>query len=153
MIGKIQDMVSAAIVVGSTELQQSPSTADTSSVSSYAADGSSYTVDGSGQAQNSKLGAAGSQQQNEDQNDDGKKKDEDKMTEDQVSYMTEELNELMSRINANLEFKYHKEVDTMSVKLVDKKTGKVLSEVPPEDMIKHMIKAKEWLGAFIDENA
>lgn len=41
----------------------------------------------------------------------------------------------------------------MSVKLVDKKTGKVLSEVPPEDMIKHMIKAKEWLGAFIDENA
>ena len=143
MIGKIQDMVSAAIVVGSTELQQSPSTADTSSVSSYAADGSSYTVDGSGQAQNSKLGA----------NDDGKKKDEDKMTEDQVSYMTEELNELMSRINASLEFKYHKEVDTMSVKLVDKKTGKVLSEVPPEDMIKHMIKAKEWLGAFIDENA
>ena len=75
------------------------------------------------------------------------------MDERSVSYMTQELNELMSRINCNLEFQYHKEVDTMSVKMLDKKTGEVLKEVPPEDMIKHMIKAKDWLGAFLDKNA
>ena len=75
------------------------------------------------------------------------------MDERSVSYMTQELNELMSRINCNLEFQYHKEIDTMSVKMLDKKTGEVLKEVPPEDMIKHMIKAKDWLGAFLDKNA
>ena len=150
MIGKIQDMVSAAIVLGSTEPQQN-SAADVSPAQSYGADGGSYAVDGSAKPQDKQLNAT-SGQQNPNETDEDNKKD-DKMTEDQVSYMTEELNELMSRINASLEFKYHKEVDTMSVKLVDKKTGKVLSEVPPEDMIKHMIKAKEWLGAFIDENA
>ena len=62
-----------------------------------------------------------------------------------------ELNKLMSRINCNLEFQYHKEVNTMSVKMLDKKTGDVLKEVPPEALIKHMIKAKDWLGAFLDK--
>ena len=57
----------------------------------------------------------------------------------------------MSRINCNLEFQYHKEVNTMSVKMLDKKTGDVLKEVPPEALIKHMIKAKDWLGAFLDK--
>ena len=57
----------------------------------------------------------------------------------------------MSRINCNLEFQYHKEVDMMSVKMLDKKTGDVLKEVPPESLIKHMIKAKDWLGAFLDK--
>ena len=39
----------------------------------------------------------------------------------------------------------------MSVKMLDKKTGDVLKEVPPESLIKHMIKAKDWLGAFLDK--
>ena len=68
-----------------------------------------------------------------------------------MNYITEELNKLMSRINCNLEFQYHKEVDMMSVKMLDKKTGDVLKEVPPEALIKHMIKAKDWLGAFLDK--
>ena len=75
------------------------------------------------------------------------------MDEKSVSYMTEELNELMSRINCNLSFKYHKEVNTLSVRMLDKKTNEVLKEMPPEAMIEHMIKAKDWIGAFLDKNA
>ena len=60
-------------------------------------------------------------------------------------------NIMMKNINCNLEFQYHKEVNTMSVKMLDKKTGDVLKEVPPEALIKHMIKAKDWLGAFLDK--
>ena len=67
--------------------------------------------------------------------------------------MTKELNELMGKINCDLEFQYHKEVNVMSVKMIDKNTKEVLREYPPEDMIKGMIKAKEWIGAFIDKNA
>ena len=75
------------------------------------------------------------------------------MGEQSVSLMTKELNELMSRINCNIAFQYHKEVDVMTVKMIDKKTQKVIKEMPPEDMVENMIKAKDWLGAFLDKNA
>ena len=75
------------------------------------------------------------------------------MDENSVSLMTKELNELMSKINCDLRFQYHKEVDVMSVKMVDKSTDEVIKEFPPEEMVKNMIKAKEWIGAFLDRNA
>ena len=74
------------------------------------------------------------------------------LDEETVSLMTEQLNELMDKINCNLEFKYNKEVNIMTIKMIDKKTNEVIKEVPPEEMIENMIKAKDWLGAFIDEN-
>ena len=70
-----------------------------------------------------------------------------------MSLITKELNELMDKINCNLKFEYHKEVDLMSVQMIDKETEEVLKEFPPEDMIDNMSKAKEWIGAFIDRNA
>lgn len=85
------------------------------------------------------------------QQDDKDKQDEQKLNEDQVDYITKELNKLMSKINCNLQFTYHKELNTMSVKMLDKKTHEVIKEVPPEKLIKHMIKAKDWLGAFLDK--
>ncbi|MBR1398317.1 MAG: flagellar protein FlaG [Selenomonadaceae bacterium] len=74
------------------------------------------------------------------------------LDEDTVSLMTEQLNELMDKINCNLEFKYNTEVNLMTIKMIDKKTQEVIKEVPPEEMIENMIKAKDWLGAFIDKN-
>ena len=35
----------------------------------------------------------------------------------------------------------------------DKTTKETIKEFPPEDMIKNMINAKEWIGAFLDKNA
>lgn len=74
------------------------------------------------------------------------------LDEDTVALMTDQLNELMDKINCNLEFKYNKEVNLMTIKMIDKKTQEVIKEVPPEEMIENMIKAKDWLGAFIDKN-
>ncbi|MBR2142397.1 MAG: flagellar protein FlaG [Anaerovibrio sp.] len=93
---------------------------------------------------------------------DNKKKEEDNeskhqaldsINEEFVSEMTKELNELMSKLNCDLEFKYHKEVNVMSVKMIDKKTDEVIKEYPPEEMVEGMIRAQEWLGAFLDRNA
>ncbi len=147
MIGKVQDVVASAIVVGAAE----KASADKAAVSSQKANAEVATAKASDmdavkeqvqQGENAQ-NAENQKQQNEEQ----------KMDESSVSYMTEELNDLMRRIDADLEFQYHKEVNTMSVKMLDKKTGEVLKEVPPEEMIKHMIKAKDWLGAFLDKNA
>lgn len=77
----------------------------------------------------------------------------EEFTEETVSNMTEKLNELMNKINCDLQFSYNKEVDMMSVKMMDKKTGEVIKEYPPEELIESMVKAKEWIGAFLDRVA
>ena len=78
---------------------------------------------------------------------------QDKMDEKSVDLMTKELNELMDKIDCNLAFKYNKDVDVMTVKMIDKETKEVIKEFPPEEMVKSMVKTKEWIGAFLDEHA
>ena len=73
------------------------------------------------------------------------------MSEDSVNEMTETFNELMDKINCDVEFKYNKKVNMLNVKMIDKETKEVIKEFPPEEMIENMIKAKDWLGAFIDK--
>ncbi len=148
MIGKVQDVVASAIVVGAAEKASADNTAvntkkENAEVATAKASDMAAVKEQVNQSENAQDAKNQKQQ----------KEDEQKMDESSVSYMTKELNDLMRRIDADLEFQYHKEVNTMSVKMLDKKTGEVLKEVPPEEMIKHMIKAKDWLGAFLDKNA
>ena len=75
------------------------------------------------------------------------------LSEEQTAFITEQLNEIMRNINVDLQFQYHKEVNFMSVRMLDKKTGEVLREVPPEAMVEHMIKVHDWIGAFLDRTA
>ena len=149
MIGKVQDMVTAAIVVGAADKVSS----DNSAVSTQNANAQQ------GLASDSSAVSASQQiqptdQANTDTQDKQKKQDKDNqhLDEKSVNLMTKELNALMSRINCDLEFSYNKEVNVMSVKMIDRKTQEVLKEMPPESMIKHMMAAKNWLGAFLDKN-
>ena len=158
MIGQIQDLVSAAVVIGATNA--SASVGEAAQAAAPVQSGSQQQPDTSAQEvpaasvdilNQVKNAANETDKTQPDPLDKNQKDDDKKLDEKSVSYITQELNELMSRINCDLEFKYHKEVNTMSVKMLDKKTGDVLKEVPPEDVIKHMIKAKDWLGAFLDK--
>jgi len=156
-VSQLTDMISAAIVANA-----AASTSDSSVSAAQPAQQAPQAdaqarqgdLQGAIQQQGLQNAARTSQQQEmQEQQKEKKREDEKPMDEASVSYVTKELNELMARINCNLQFKYHKELDTMSVKMVDKESGKVLKEVPPEDLIKHMIKAKDWLGAFLDKKA
>ena len=89
---------------------------------------------------------------NEQDAQDGKEQHEP-LTEEQTAFITEQLNEIMRNINVDLQFQYHKEVNFMSVRMLDKKTGEVLREVPPEAMVEHMITVHDWIGAFLDKTA
>ena len=79
--------------------------------------------------------------------------EEPRLDEKSVSLITDELNELMEKINCDIAFKYHKEVNMMSVSMINKKTEEVIKELPPEEMIDNIKKAREWIGAFLDKNA
>ena len=146
MVGKIQDIVSASIVAGAAE-RVSSTTATTQAPEKQ--EPKVQRVEDTSDTQKLKFNQA------EEQEDPLKAREEEQepMDEKTVSYMMEELNELMSKINCNLEFQYHKEVNMMSVRMLDKKTHEVIKEVPPEEMLEQMAKAREWLGAFLDKNA
>ena len=149
MIGKVQDMVTAAIVVGAADKVSN----DNSAVSTQNANSQQGIASDMSQVSASQQIQRTNQANTESKDKQDKKdKDNQQMDEKSVNLMTKELNELMSKINCDLEFSYHKEVNLMSVKMIDKNTQEVLKEMPPESMIKHMMAAKDWLGAFLDKN-
>lgn len=82
-----------------------------------------------------------------------KQEDKKKLNKDDVSTMTAALNDFMENLNCNLEFKFYDKLDQLSVKMVDKQTQEVIKEFPPEEVMKAMIKTKEWIGVFLDKNA
>ena len=144
MIGKVNDMVSGAVVIGSMTQDYAAGTAAQRSQDQGGA--SAAPVDELQKAkQDEEMGVQETIEAN------AQKKEEPK--EEDMQEMIKELNELMSRINCNLEFSYHKEVNVMSVKMIDKSTHEVIKELPPEEMIDNMIQAKDWIGAFLDKNA
>jgi len=151
VVGSISDMTAAAVVVSAMDNGASqkrtaePVESKVAPVDINVDDAS--TLDKIAANQNA------GQTDNEEKEDDPKRQALDNINEQFVSEMTKELNELMSKLNCDLEFQYHKEVNVMSVKMIDKKTNEVIKEYPPEEMVEGMIKAQEWLGAFLDRNA
>ena len=151
MIGKIQDVFSAAVAIGAADVAKSNTeTTDNSTVQQAALTNNAAVAANTNAAQQQE--AVQQSDAAKEQKADDKQKT-NKLDEKSVSQMTKELNKLMSSINCDLEFQYHKEVNVMSVKMVDKNTQEVIKEYPPEDMIKGMIKAREWIGALLDRNA
>ena len=142
MIGRVNDVVSGAVVIGAMTQDNTAGTAAQRQEQSGALAPAESLQDNQ---QDEKLGVQEAVEAN------ARKKEEP--SEEDMQQMMKELNELMSRINCNLEFSYHKEVNVMSVKMIDKATNEVIKELPPEEMIDNMIQAKDWIGAFLDKNA
>jgi len=142
MIGRVNDVVSGAVVIGAMTQDNTAGTAAQRQEQSGALAPAESLQDNQ---QDEKLGVQEAVEAN------AQKKEEP--NEEDMQQMMKDLNELMSRINCNLEFSYHKEVNVMSVKMIDKATNEVIKELPPEEMIDNMIQAKDWIGAFLDKNA
>ena len=76
-----------------------------------------------------------------------------KLTKKDVNTMTSALNDFMKNLNCDLEFKYYDKLNQLTVRMVDSKTHETIKEFPPEEIMKAMIRTKEWLGVFLDKNA
>ena len=138
MVGKLNDMVTAAVVVDSTPKVAPVGEQDFARIKPVADTG-----------QTSALKPLGTPAAKEDAKEDSHI-EPGTMTEENVSQMTETFNRLMEKINCDVEFQYNKEINMFNVKMINKRTNEVIKEFPPEEMIENMIKAKDWLGAFID---
>ncbi|MBR3723115.1 MAG: flagellar protein FlaG [Selenomonadaceae bacterium] len=141
MIGKVQDVMAGAIVLGAADKAASSKAVEQEATRQQKTVTETKDIE--------KL----QDEWNNGVEFDGEKPDTPPLDEGSVSTITKELNELMDKINCDISFKYHKDVDMMSVSMVDKKTDEVIKELPPEEMIENIKKAREWIGAFLDKNA
>jgi len=148
MVGKVSDVMSAAVVIGAANKAAAPKKAQPGAMRQKEDSKQAETAQDITKLQDSWNSDPAALEKLTKES-----ATKEPMDEHSVSLITKELNELMDKINCNLKFEYHKEVDLMSVQMIDKDTEEVLKEFPPEDMIDNMSKAKEWIGAFIDRNA
>ena len=158
MVGKLQDVVSAAVVVNAAEKYNATSNREAANQNASAFEAPAATVENSKarlvmDAKGIQTDADSSKKPADDVNAQLKQP----VDEETVQKITQELNKVMRNANANLHFNYHKEAGMFSVALVDKDTNEVIKELPPEEMVKNIVKGRIWmdafLGTFIDENA
>ena len=150
MVGKLQDVLTAAVVIGSADHAKNVSRMP---IKDAAIGNQNQVVIGGGSPRVNRVDELdGLFERDEGYAQKDERLEPGTFDEETVSMMTETFNELMSKIDCNLEFQYHKEVNLMSIKMVDKRTNEVIKEVPPEEMIENMVRAKDWLGAFIDKS-
>ena len=74
------------------------------------------------------------------------------MSPEKVSKVVESFNKVTESLNHQLRFEFDKDLpDQPIVKIVDKKSGKVVREIPPEEFVKMVAKMKDFLGALFDK--
>ena len=152
MIGKMRDMVTAAVVVSAAD-NKSPKFAGTEDKSSQsAADSSSAATKFGLQPETvADVSALPDASKSSKEQQEEKQEEKNRLSPEFVSEMTKELNELMGKLNCDLEFQYHKEVDVMSVRMIDKNTKEVIKELPPEKTLDMIARVWDMAGILVDE--
>lgn len=63
----------------------------------------------------------------------------------------EVANAEMKELNERIGFRVHDETGQIFVQVVDRHTGEVVRETPPEEFLDMMVRLKEMVGVFLDE--
>jgi flagellar protein FlaG len=82
------------------------------------------------------------------------KKDKDKGLIQHTSRDLEEIkkatNEVLAQLNIQLDFTLDKDLHKVVVKVINKETGKVIRQIPPEEMLKIAKRMEEMSGILLD---
>lgn len=70
---------------------------------------------------------------------------------DQSVQIADGLDSIANAFNKGIRFQVHKESERMYVEIVDRATGEVIKQIPPEEMLRIAAKFQEFLGLIIDE--
>ena len=69
----------------------------------------------------------------------------------QMNQVVEELNKHLNIFNARMSFCYDEEKNITVVKIQDRKTGEIIRQFPPEDMLKAISKISALVGIVVDK--
>ncbi|WP_025209906.1 flagellar protein FlaG [Hippea sp. KM1] len=72
------------------------------------------------------------------------------LTEEDIKRVINKINENVSKLNKDVKFTYSDTIKSLVVKVVDAKTGKVIREIPPQEVINLQKKLSEVVGIIFD---
>lgn len=81
----------------------------------------------------------------------GKKGLIQKLTGDELEKIKKATNEVLAQLNIQLDFEIDKTLGKVIVKVINKETGKVIRQIPPEEMLKIAKRMEEMSGILIDK--
>jgi flagellar protein FlaG len=81
------------------------------------------------------------------------KKEEKKVSEQDVKKIVHEINEHLQLSNTELNFSVDEESKKMVMKVVNKTTGELIRQIPAEDALRLAAHISKLLGILVDENA
>jgi flagellar protein FlaG len=68
-----------------------------------------------------------------------------------IDKIAEDLQLVTEAFNRRLKFSINRELDQVVVKVIDKRTDKVIKELPPEEIQRLHVRIREAIGLLIDE--
>lgn len=77
--------------------------------------------------------------------------DEPRRDKNSIRGIVETLNDLASALNRSFRFEYVEEIDRFWVKVVDRRTHRVIREIPPGQIVELFKRIRETLGVLFDE--
>ena len=72
------------------------------------------------------------------------------LSEQDIQYTIEHANKLMELFNNELRFEKHEETGIIKVSIVDKNDGKVIKQIPAEEILNMITMIQDILGSLID---
>lgn len=77
---------------------------------------------------------------------------ESPVSEERVSRIAEQIQNISNMFDRKLQFQVSKELDQVIVKVIDSSTDKVIREIPSAEIQKIQLRIKEALGLLFDES-
>ena len=75
------------------------------------------------------------------------------VSEEKIQQLTDEANSVVKPLNTKLSFSFDNKSGKNIIKIVDGDSGKVIRQIPPEEMVRLSEHIKELLGALVDKHA
>ncbi len=80
----------------------------------------------------------------------GKKEQNKALDKNDLEEIKKATNQVLEQINIELDFSVDKDLNTVVVKVINKETGKVIRQIPPEEMLKIAKRIEEMTGLLLD---
>lgn len=75
-----------------------------------------------------------------------------KLEKQKIERIAEAMDNYMDSVARDLSIRVHEKTGTIVVKVISKADGKVIREIPPEEMLNLAAKMEEMVGALFNEN-
>ena len=69
-----------------------------------------------------------------------------------IDNLVDALNSAAKSVNQRVQFSFNDKTDRVIMKFINDRTGEVIREIPPKEMIRLLERMHELIGMFVDES-